>query len=139
MVKDIVKDVEVLSKPCEKATIDDMPIVQYLLDTAEAMEDVAVLTANQIGETKCVAIYLADDDQMKPIFNPKLVKALYPVKMEEECFSVDGAHKVTRFECATIAYEEPVDGKLVSRKREFHGRESQIIQHAIDHCKGKVI
>lgn len=139
MVKDIVKDVEVLSKPCEKATIDDMLIVQDLLDTAEAMEDVAGLTANQIGETKCVAIYLADDDQMKPIFNPKLVKALYPVKMEEECFSVDGAHKVTRFECATIAYEEPVDGKLVSRKREFHGRESQIIQHAIDHCKGKVI
>lgn len=139
MVKDIVKDVEVLSKPCEKATIDDMPIVQDLLDTAEAMEDVAGLTANQIGEAKCVAIYLADDDQMKPIFNPKLVKALYPVKMEEECFSVDGAHKVTRFECATIAYEEPVDGKLVARKREFHGRESQIIQHVIDHCKGKVI
>ena len=103
------------------------------------MEEVAGLVANQIGETKCVAIYLDDQDEFKSIFNPKLVKALYPVKMEEECFSVDGSTKVTRFECATIAYEEPVDGKLVPRKREFHGRESQILQHVIDHCKGKVI
>lgn len=139
MVKDIVKDEEILSKPCEPATIDDLPIVQDLLDTAESMEEVAGLAANQIGELKCVGIYLDDQDQFKTVFNPKLVKALYPVKMEEECFSVDGAHRVTRFECATIAYEEPVDGKLVSRKREFHGRESQILQHVIDHCKGKVI
>ncbi len=139
MVKEIVKDEKILSQPCEKATIDDMSIVQDLLDTAGSMEEVAGLVANQIGETKCVAIYLDDQDEFKPIFNPKLVKALYPVKMEEECFSVDGSTKVTRFECATIAYEEPVDGKLVPRKREFHGRESQILQHVIDHCKGKVI
>ncbi len=139
MVKDIVKDETILSTPCEKATIEDMPIVQDLLDTAESMEDVAGLAANQIGETKCVAIYLTDKDELKPVFNPRLVKALYPVKMEEECFSVDGAHKITRYERATIAYEEPVDGKLVARKREFHGRESQILQHVIDHCKGKVI
>ena len=139
MVKEIVKDKKILSQPCEKATIDDMSIVQDLLDTAESMEEVAGLVANQIGETKCVAIYLDDQDEFKSIFNPKLVKALYPVKMEEECFSVDGSTKVTRFECATIAYEEPVDGKLVPRKREVHGRESQILQHVIDHCKGKVI
>lgn len=139
MVKDIVKDETILSTPCEKATIEDMSIVQDLLDTAESMEDVAGLSANQIGETKAVAIYLTDKDEFKPVFNPRLVKALYPVKMEEECFSVDGAHKITRYERATIAYEEPVDGKLVPRKREFHGRESQILQHVIDHCKGKVI
>lgn len=139
MVKDIVKDEAILSQPCDKATVDDLSIVQDLLDTAESMEDVAALAANQIGETKCIAIYLDDQDEFKTILNPKLVKALYPVKMEEECFSVDGSTKVTRFECATIAYEEPVDGKLVARKREFHGRESQILQHVIDHCKGKVI
>lgn len=139
MVKEITKDEEILSKPCEKATIDDLPVVQDLLDTAESMEDVAGLSANQIGVQKCIAIYLDDHDKFKTVFNPKLVKALYPVKMEEECFSVDGAHRVTRFECATIAYEEPVDGKLVARKREFHGRESQILQHVIDHCKGKII
>ena len=139
MVKEIVKDEEILSQPCQKATIDDMPIVQDLIDTAQSMEDVAALAANQIGETKCIAIYLDDQDEFKTIFNPKLVKALYPAKMVEECFSVDGETKVTRFECATNAYEEPVDGKLVSRKREFHGRESQILQHVIDHCKGKVI
>lgn len=139
MVKEIVKDEAILTQPCEKATIEDMPIVQDLLDTAESMEDVAALSANQIGETKCIAIYLDDKDEFKTIFNPKLIKALYPVKMEEECFSVDGSNRVTRYECATIAYEEPVDGKLVARKREFHGRESQILQHVIDHCKGKLI
>lgn len=139
MVKDIIKDTEVLSIPCDVANIDDMPTVQDLLDTVASMEDVAGLAANQIGVTKCVAVYLDDNDEFKPVFNPKLVKALYPVKMEEECFSVDGAQKVTRYECATIAYEEPVDGKLVARKQEFHGRSSQILQHIIDHCKGKVI
>ncbi len=139
MKKEIIKDQEILSKPCEAATIDDLPIVQDLLDTAEATEDIAGLAANQIGECKCIGIYLTDSDELKAVFNPKLVKALYPVKMEEECFSVDGAHKVTRYECATIAFEEPIDGKLVKRKREFHGRESQILQHIMDHCKGKVI
>lgn len=139
MVKDIVTDEKVLSQVCEPATIDDMDVVQDLIDTAASLEEVAGLHANQIGVSKCIALFLADDDQLKPVFNFKLVKALYPVKMEEECFSVEGAHSVTRYECATIAYEEPVDGALVARKKEFHGRESQILQHLIDHSKGKII
>ncbi len=139
MIKEIIKDEAILSTPCDKATIDDMPIAQDLIDTLESMEDVACLAANQIGETKCVAVYIDDDDNTHIIFNPKLVKALHPQKMEEECFSRDEPSKVTRYECATISYEEEKDGALVPKKREFHGRTSQVIQHLIDHCKGKLV
>ena len=60
MVKEIVKDEKILSQPCEKATIDDMPIVQDLLDTAESMEEVAGLGGDQNGGTKNGAPYFDD-------------------------------------------------------------------------------
>ncbi len=47
--------------------------------------------------------------------------------------------KVTRYDKVTVAYQELVDGALVSRKREFEGWTAQIIQHMIDHCKGKLV
>ena len=32
-----------------------------------------------------------------------------------------------------------VDGALVSRKRDFTGWTAELIQHMIDHCKGKLV
>ena len=73
------------------------------------------------------------------MFNPVMKRALAPFKAVEECFSVDEPHKVTRFQRMTVEYDELVDGELVPRKREFRDWTAQIIQHGIDHTKGKLV
>ncbi|WP_165062984.1 MULTISPECIES: peptide deformylase [unclassified Adlercreutzia] len=138
-VKEIIKDEDILSKPCEKCTDADAALAQDLLDTVAATEDMACLAANQIGETKAAICYVDDNDEPHVMFNPVMKRALAPFKTVEECFSVDEPHKVTRFQRMTVEYDELVDGKLVPRKREFRDWTAQVIQHGIDHTKGKVI
>ena len=38
-----------------------------------------------------------------------------------------------------VSYQELVDGKLDSRKKDFHGWVAQLIQHMADHSKGKFV
>lgn len=138
--KEIIKDEAILSQPCAKCTADEAAaLAQDLLDTVAATEDMACLAANQIGAVKAAICYLDDDDEPHVMFNPVMKRALAPFKAVEECFSVDEPHKVTRFQRMTVEYDELVDGALVPRKREFRDWTAQIIQHGIDHTKGKVI
>ena len=139
MIKEIIKDEAVLSKPCEKACAEDARVAQDLLDTLAATEDAACLAANQIGVTKAVVVYLDDDEKPRVMYNPKLMQALHPAQVLEGCLSREGESKVKRFGWIKVAYEELQDGKLVARKRAFKGWTAEIIQHMIDHCKGKLV
>lgn len=139
MVKDITKDEKILSQKCEKATAEDAAIVDDLSDTIDSLEEVAALAANQIGVTKQIVVWLDEDDNKHVMFNPVLRKALYPIKTLEECFSRDGDTKVTRYGWIEVTYDELVDGKLQPRKRQYEARDAQVIQHMIDHCKGKLV
>lgn len=139
MVKDLVRDEAILSIPCEPATADDAELAQDLLDTLAAHEDAACLAANQIGVTKAACVYLDDNEQPHVMFNPVMKRALGAFKVEEGCITRDEPSKVTRFARCTIVYDELVDGKLVSRKKEMSDWTAQIIQHMIDHCKGKLV
>ena len=51
MIKELVKDKEILSARCERATPEDAPIAQDLIDTLASIEDGACLAENQIGIT----------------------------------------------------------------------------------------
>ncbi len=139
MIKEIVKDGALLTTPCEPATAEDAAVVQDLIDTLASLEDAACLAANQIGVTKALAVYLDEAEEPRALYNPKLKQALRPYKALETCFSCDGEAKVTRFDWINVTYDELVDGQLVPRKGKFTGWEAQMIQHAIDHCKGKLI
>lgn len=140
MIKEIVTDNEVLGVPCEKATAEDAAIVEDLLDTFDSLEEVACLAANQIGHQKAIVVYLDDAGEKRVMFNPVLKQALYPSKVEEECFSHEGEPKrVTRFGWINVSFDELVDGKLVPRKQKLEGWTAQIVQHMIDHCKGKLV
>lgn len=139
MVKDIIKDDAILSQKCEKATEADADVVQDLLDTIGSLEEAACLAANQIGVTKAIGVYLDEDDEPHVILNPTIRKALYPMRTYEECFSHDGDSKVTRYGWCQVEMDEIVDGKLVHRRREFEARDAQVVQHLIDHCKGKLV
>lgn len=139
MVKDIIKDDSILSQKCEKATEDDAEVIQDLLDTLESLDEAACLAANQIGVTKAIGVYRDEDDGVHVVLNPTIRKALYPVRTYEECYSHDEDSKVTRYGWCQIEMDDYVDGKLVHRRRDLEGRDAQVVQHLIDHCKGKLV
>ncbi len=139
MIKELVKDAELLSTPCEPATADDADLATDLLDTLASLEDAACLAANQIGVTKQVIAYLDTKDRAHVMFNPTLKRALRPARVKEACLTCDEVTKSTRYDQITVVYEELVEGSLVPRKKEFRGWTAQIVQHMIDHCKGKMV
>lgn len=139
MIKELVTDEELLSTPCEPATADDAELAQDLLDTLESIEDSACLAANQIGVAKAVIAYKDDKDRAHVMFNPTMQRALRPFRTEEGCLTREEASKVTRFDQATFKYQELVDGVLIPRRKEYRGWTAQILQHMIDHCKGKLV
>ena len=139
MIRELVKDEELLSTPCEPGTAEDAELAQDLLDTLASIEDAACLAANQIGVTKAVVAYKDDKDRAHVIFNPAMKRALRPTRVEEGCLSREETVRVTRFDQATFTFQELVDGELVPRKRECRGWMAQILQHMIDHCKGKLV
>ena len=139
MIKELVKDEDVLSQPCEAATAEDAPVAQDLLETLTSLEGAACLAANQIGATKCIVAYLDDNDQPHVMYNPRMLQALGAFKAVEGCLSLEAESKVTRYDRIKVTYEELADGALQPRKKEFTGWTAQIIQHMIDHCKGKLV
>ncbi len=141
MIKELVHDEAFLAQACEPATAEDEAVAQDLVETLVALEGAACLAANQIGEAKCIIAYLDANDEPHVMYNPTIKQALAPYKTIEECLTLEreNGSKVTRFERAKIGFEELVDGQLVARKRDFRGWEAQIIQHMIDHCKGKLV
>lgn len=139
MIKELVKDEALLSKPCEAATADDVDVAQDLLDTLASLEDAACLAANQIGVTKSIVAYLDENDEPHVMYNPVLKLALGAFKTTEGCLTRDEESKVTRFDRIKVAYDELADGALKPRKRDFTGWTAQIVQHMIDHCKGKLV
>ena len=139
MIRELVTDEELLATLCEPATADDAELAQDLIDTLESIEDGACIAANQIGVTKAVIAYKNEKDRTHVMFNPGMKRALRPYRTEEGCLTREGSTKVTRYDQATFVYQELVDGVLIPRKKECRGWTAQILQHMIDHCKGKLI
>ena len=139
MIKDLVKDEAALSAPCAPATADDAAVAADLVETLAATEGAACLAANQIGAQVAVIAYLDDADAAHVMYNPKVLLALGAFKTVEGCLTRDGETKVTRYDKVKVNYDELVDGALKSRTRDFTGWEAQMIQHMVDHCKGKYI
>ena len=126
MIKDLVKDEAVLSQPCDAVTAEEAAaLAADLTDTLESLENVACLHANQLGVTKAA--------------NAKMIRALGAFKTTEDCLSREEESKVTRYAKAKISYQELAGDKLVTKNREFTDWTAEIIQHMIDHCKGKLV
>ena len=139
MIKDLVQDEAILSTPCEPATAEDASVAQDLIDTLESIDDAACLAANQIGVTKAVAVFKDDKDQVHVMYNPKLLMGLVGSKVEESCLTHEEPVRVTRFAKIKVSYDELIDGELKPRKRDYTGWVAQMIQHMVDHCKGKYV
>lgn len=140
MIKDLVKDDAILSQPCDAVTAEEAAALAVdLTDTLESLENVACLHANQLGVTKTAFIYLDADDKPHIMFNAKMIRALGAFKTMEDCLSREEESKVTRYAKAKISYQELAGDKLVTKNREFTDWTAEIIQHMIDHSKGKLV
>ncbi len=138
MINEIVTDQEFLSKPAEPASADDAQVAEDLRDTMASLEGCACLAANQIGSTKAVIAY-EEGDRIAVMFNPKIQAGMAPFTAVEGCLSLDEPSEVRRFQLIRVSYEALSGGKLVKRTKKLTGWTAEIVQHAIDHCAGKLV
>lgn len=139
MIKELCKDEAILSKRCERATAEDAPIAQDLVDTMHSLEDCGCLAANQIGVTKAVVVFQDDSGADHVMYNPRIIMGLRAAKMVEGCMTREEPSKVTRYQKVKVSFDELVDGELKPRRRDYTGFEAQMIQHMCDHCQGKLV
>lgn len=139
MVKDIVKDLAILTQKSEpfEFGVDDN-LIQDLLDTAHKHSPCcAGLAAPQIGVHKRAVVVLTNAGFM-PMINPvifwKDIKSKYSAT--EGCLSVDGEHETKRFRKIKVEYTNPNGCK---KSQMFTGYTAQIIQHEIDHLNGILV
>lgn len=139
MIKELVRDEALLSTPCEPATAEDTGTAQDLLDTLASLDDAGCLAANQIGVTRALFAFEGDDGAPRVMLNPRLVFGLGPERVQEGCMTRDEVVTVTRHIKIKVDYDVIEDGALAHRRGEFAGFTAQMIQHMIDHCKGKLV
>ena len=119
MVREIVKDNTKLVHKAVEATRDDLYVIQDMIDTAKANEEICVgLAANQIGE-KVRIIVAKMGKQFIPLVNPQIIshsKTTY--EAEEACLSHEGTKVATRYVSIEVAYQ---DRNFRKKKQTFNG------------------
>ena len=136
MVREIMKDIDFLSRPSVPATIEDLPIAEDLLETLTAHKDGCVgMAANMIGESKRI-IAFENEGKYSVMFNPEIIKKSGPYEAVEGCLSLTGTRKTKRYKSIKVQYQNE---KFQTRFKTFTGWTAQIIQHEIDHCNGIII
>lgn len=136
MIKEICRDMKILSVPGQPATVFDGVVADNLLDTIRAHRAECVgMAANMIGVTKRIIVFL-DNGDYTLMFNPVIVSKSSPYKAKEGCLSLVGERETTRFARITVEYQTR---NFKKEKAEYNGYTAQIIQHEIDHINGKII
>lgn len=140
MVKEIVKDVGILTKKSEEFIFgEDDYIIQDLIDTANAHKDnCAGLAAVQIGYHKrAFVVWSADKKRYIPFINPKIIKrSRETYKAIEGCLSVEGEHEVKRHQSITVVYYSPKNKCIAIGSSGYF---AEVIQHEYDHLNGVLI
>ena len=70
------------------------------------------------------------------MLNPEIIKKSGPYETEEDCLSLTGTRKASRWKSIKVQYQNE---KFQIRFKTFTGWTAQIIQHEIDHCEGVLI
>lgn len=138
MVREIIKDTEILTQKSEKFVIgQDEHLIKDMLDTAyEHKERCIGLACIQIGVPKRV-ILVRQGEKFVPYINPMIVsKSTKTYISKEGCLSVEGVHSVKRHFSIKLLYTDR-NGK--TRSGNFNGLLAQIIQHECDHLNGILI
>ena len=141
MIKELVHDPIFLAGKSEKATKDDLPVAQDLLDTLVAHREGCVgMAANMIGVRKYIIAFL-DESGRAPTYtvmlNPTIIAKSGIYETEEGCLSLlGGPRKCKRYKTIKVQYQTM---EMQTRTKNFTGWTAQIIQHEVDHCNGVLI
>ena len=137
MIREVIHDPLFLSGKSEKATKEDLPVAQDLLDTLIANRAGCVgMAANMIGVRKRIIVFDNEGTYMT-MFNPKIIKTSGPYDTEESCLSLlGGPRPCKRYKTIKVQWQT---AEFQTRIKTFTGWTAQIIQHEIDHCDGILI
>ena len=136
MVRPVVHDPLVLSRPSVPATAMDMQVALDLMDTLAANAEHCVgMAANMIGVHKRILVFSAGPFNVARI-NPVIVKKSGAYEAEEGCLSLPGVRRTTRYKVIEVEY---CDMSFKKKKGTFRDFTAQIIQHEMDHFEGILI
>lgn len=138
MIKEIVKDENILTQKSEQVSIEEaQEIITDLLDTANHhIDNCAGLAAPQIGISKRVVV-VRNGDHFFPMVNPVVVKKSGKKFLNHEgCLSLEGIRAVERYSSVLVNY---TDGKGKRQTKTFNGTLAIIVQHETDHLNGVLI
>lgn len=136
MIRPVMRDPFFLKQPSESAAIADSAILQDLMDTLRANQDRCVgMAANMIGVRKRIIAFCIGP-MIVGMYNPVITAKSGAYETEEDCLSLDGVRKTTRYEKIEVAFQ---DASFKPQKMTYTGWTAQIIQHEIDHCDGILI
>lgn len=136
MIQPICKDIQILSRPSQPASLKDWPIAQDLLDTLAAHQAECVgMAANMIGINKqIIAVSLGPVNLA--MLNPKITVKKQPYQTQEGCLSLLGQRPTQRYQEIVVDY---LDQNGKQQKLPLSGWSAQIVQHEVDHCHGIII
>lgn len=136
MIKEINRDIFILSQKSEPATENDRQTGEDLLETLIANSERCVgMAANMIGVSKNI-IVINDNNNYTVMYNPEILKADKEYETEEGCLSLDGVRKTKRYRKIKVRY---LDKDFKIKIKTYDGFTAQIIQHEIDHLSGIII
>jgi len=145
-VEKIIKDINLLSKPCELITKEDdiVGIIKKLKETLLAVGGLG-LTANQIGINKRIS-YVKIPRLIKDkiewielvLINAKIIEKDQITRVNNEaCLSFPGITVTTkRYVFITVEY---LDENLKPQVMSYQDLEALVLQHEIDHTNGITI
>lgn len=136
MIKEINRDIFILSQKSVPATENDRQTGEDLLETLIANSERCVgMAANMIGVSKNI-IAINDNSNYTVMYNPEILKADKEYDTEEGCLSLDGVRKTKRYRKIKVRY---LDKDFKIKIKTYDGFTAQIIQHEIDHLSGIII
>ena len=136
MIRQIMRDPMFLGKKSEEATKEDISIAEDLKDTLAANREHCVgMAANMIGIKKRIIIANVGIGDIVMI-NPVITKKDGPYETEEDCLSLAGVRKTTRYRNIELEF---TDLSWKRQKQKYSGFIAQIIQHECDHLEGIII
>ena len=138
MVREIVKDTNILTQKSEKVELEEaQEIAIDLIDTANHhVKNCVGLAAPQIGILKKV-IVVKIEHMFYPMINPTILKKIgTPRNNVEGCLSLEGERTVKRHSSIMVRYQD-IAGKTFTKT--INGILAIIVQHEVDHLDGKLI
>jgi peptide deformylase len=136
MIRPVIRDTFILSRPSAKAGKEDLQTAIDLRDTLAANREICVgMAANMIGVSKRI-IAVAVFNNILIMFNPVIVSKKGQYTAEEGCLSLPGMRQTTRYKTVTVRF---TDMTFAQKTMVFSGPAAQIIQHECDHLEGILI